>query len=70
MCKKAFRVIIPYWDSGVKKRFESEFLVEALDAEQAKMMAIDSFNQYENNNYASWVRIMYEAEIKVEEVKE
>ena len=68
--KKKFKVTIPYWDSGVKKKFESEFLVDASDIEEAKKLAIKSFNEYEKNNYASWVRLMYEAEITVEEVKE
>jgi hypothetical protein len=68
--KRKFKVTIPYWDSGVKKRFESEFIVEAVDKKDAEKLAIKSFNEYEKNNYASWVRLMYEAEIRVEEVQE
>jgi len=65
-----YKVNIPYWDSGVRRKFEIEFIIEANSKQEALERAKKKFDSYEKNNFASWVRIMYENEIKIEEVKE
>jgi len=64
-----FKVTIPYWDSGNKKRFEIEFTVSAENEEKAKKKAVNHFNKYEGYSMASWLRLIYEKEINVEKIE-
>jgi len=65
---RKFKVIIPYFDSGTKKEHIVEFSIDALSSEAAVMIAKAQFDSYENLSQASWVRIIREEGIKVEEI--
>ncbi|MCK5685663.1 hypothetical protein KAJ27_16135 [bacterium] len=66
---KKFKVIIPYWDTGVRKKFDVEFIVESKNQTDAVETAKKMFNKYEGSSFASWIREMYENEITIEEVQ-
>lgn len=66
---KNYKVIIPYWDTGVRKKFDVEFQVEAKNKSEAVEAAVKLFNKYENSTFASWIREIYENEIIIEEVQ-
>lgn len=68
--KKArkYRVIIPYFDSGTKKEHIVEFVVDALNQEAAVKSARARFDSYEKLSQASWVRIIRDDGIRVDEI--
>ena len=66
---KKFKVVIPYWDTGVRKKFDVEFIVESNNQTEAIETAIKTFNKYEGSTFATWIREMFEKEITIEEVQ-
>jgi len=64
---KKFKVTIPYFDSGTKKEHTVDFFIDAKDAGGAVKAAREKFELYEKSSHASWVRIIRDAGIKVEE---
>lgn|GEM_PF-6772264 len=64
---KKFKVIIPYFDSGTKKEHTVEFVIESRDKTTALKAAREKFESYEKSAHASWVRLIREDGIKVEE---
>lgn len=64
---KKFKVTIPYFDSGTKKEHTVDFFVEAIDSGGAVRAARERFDSYEKSSHASWVRIIREDGVKVEE---
>jgi len=64
---KKFKVTIPYFDSGTKKEHTVDFFIDARDQAAAVKSARERFESYEKSSHASWVRIIREDGIKVEE---
>ncbi|EKD69078.1 MAG: hypothetical protein ACD_47C00269G0001 [uncultured bacterium] len=64
---KKFKVTIPYFDSGTKKEHTVDFLIDAKDPAGAVSSAREKFDAYEKSSHASWVRIIREDGIRVEE---
>ena len=62
-----YKVKIPYTDSKLKKKFDVEFIVEAKNENDAIKKAINKFDNYEKNTFASWIREIIEDDIIVEE---
>ncbi len=64
---KKFKVTIPYFDSGTKKEHTVDFFIDAVDSGGAVRTAREKFELYEKSSHASWVRIIREEGIRVEE---
>ncbi len=64
---KKFKVTIPYFDSGTKKEHTVDFFIDAKDSAGAVISAREKFDAYEKLSHASWVRIVREDGIRVEE---
>jgi len=64
---KKFKVTIPYFDSGTKKDHTVDFFVDAKDPATAVVLAREKFDSYEKSSHASWVRIIRDDGIRVEE---
>lgn len=65
---KNYKVTIPYFDSGTKKEHTVEFQVNAANETQAVQNARDRFDMYEKLSQASWIRVVREDGISVEEI--
>lgn len=65
---KNYKVTIPYFDSGTKKEHTVEFHVNAANEAQAIKDARERFDMYEKLSQASWIRVVREDGILVEEI--
>jgi len=65
---KSYKVTIPYFDSGTKKEHTVEFMINAVNEAQAIKHACERFDMYEKLSQASWIRIIREDGIRVEEI--
>lgn len=65
---KSYKVTIPYFDSGTKKEHTVEFRVGAPNEAEAVREARETFETYEKLSQASWVRIIRDSGITVEEI--
>jgi len=64
-----FKINIPYRESSNPgKKFHVDYQVKANDSEEAVKIAKNKFNNYENNTFASWERIMFEDEITISQL--
>ncbi len=64
--KKTYKIIVPYTESAAPyKKYKIEYVVEAENRNEAKILAEKEFDIYSHNNSASWVRIPDESSIRI-----
>ncbi len=55
---KTYKIIVPYTESSAPyKKYKIEYVVEALNRNEAKIKAENEFESYSHSTSASWIRI-------------